>query len=259
MRRLVFAVLHMTVVVGLTIITQVGGAAYLLGVALSRRFGRLSGWVGALLIYGFATVVLLPASAPLWGRVALPCGVGSTALYAPQSLLYCVLNRHYVTRRTRDAVADVARQVSKQFPGTRLTYLDAGFPLPLGLPLLPHLSHRNARSVDLSLFYQGRSNGGAWPLGYFAFSPAAGLVSPSCSQPGLLRWNLDWLQPLFAGTSLDHKRTTALVSAAAAHPDIDHVYFHPALKSALGISSNKVRFAGCHAARHDDHLHISVR
>ena len=259
MRRAAFAILHATVVVLLTIITQVGGAAYLLGLSLSRRFGRLSGWAGALLIYGSATLVVLPASAPFWGRVALPCGPGSTELYAPQSLLYCALNRHYVTPRTRDAVADIARQIAKAFPGTRVTYLDAGFPLPLGLPLLPHLSHRHGRSVDLSLFYEGRPDAGAWPLGYFAFSPAARYVPPVCAEPGPMRWSLGWLQPAFAGISLDRRRTAALVGAAVEHPDIDRIYLHPALKSSLGLENSKVRFAGCHAARHDDHVHLDVR
>lgn len=259
MRRLVITALHVSVVGILTAITQVGGAAYLFGMVLSRRFGLLPGWGGALLIYGLTTAVLLPALAPIWGRVALSCGSGSTALYAPQSLLYCALNRHYVTERTGHAVSEVAQMIGKRFPGTRVTYLDAGFPLPLGLPLLPHLSHRAGRSVDLSLFYEGRQDGGAWSLGYFAFSPAARYVSPVCSDPGPMRWSLRWLQPVFEGITLDRQRTGALVAAAVEHPDIDRVYLHPALKSSLGLEGSKIRFAGCHAARHDDHLHLDVR
>ncbi|MBB3160132.1 hypothetical protein FHS25_000564 [Rhizobium laguerreae] len=36
------------------------------------------------------------------------------------------------------------------------------------------------------------------------------------------------------------------------------IFIEPHLKNALGIADSHIRFQGCRAARHDDHIHIQV-
>lgn len=250
LRRTVRPASHLVALVVLTVVTQIGGACYAAGLAVAARFGARRGVAAGVLLYGALTAVVLPSAAPLWGRAALPCGAGSA--------MYCALNRHYGTPELVAAVARIAAELHRQHPGAAVTSLDAGFPLPLRMPLLPHLSHRDGRAVDLALFYEGRAGAGAWPVGYFAFAPAAIAEAATCDRPGPMRWSLDWLQPLFGDIRLDRARTADLVRIAVADPAVRRALLHPGLARDLGVSSDKLRFAGCHAARHDDHLHLEV-
>lgn len=258
MARAARVALHLMAIVLLTVLTQVGGACYAAGLAAAAGRGARAGILVGLTLYGALTVGILPSVAPRWGRVALPCDLAGTASPAAASLLYCALNRHYGTPDVAAAMQRIAGAMDRRHPGSVVTYLDAGFPLPLQMPLIPHLSHRDGRAIDLALFYDGRARAGAWPVGYFAFAPAASGEAAVCSRPGPLRWSVDWLQPLFAGTRLDHQRTADLVLLAVADPAVSRALLHPGLASALGIGSGKLRFAGCHAARHDDHLHLVI-
>lgn len=149
-----------------------------------------------------------------------------------------------------------------------MVYLDAGFPFLDGFPLLPHLSHDDGKAIDLAFFYQdaetGRAipAGGAWPLGYWAYSgPRPGEPTPCPDFGGTftLRWDFDWLQPMFADLRLDSERTKAMVAWLAQKGragGVRKLLLEPHLKSRLGLSSDLVRFQGCRAARHDDHVHI---
>ena len=40
---------------------------------------------------------------------------------------------------------------------------------------------------------------------------------------------------------------------------IGKVFVEPHIPASLGISSDVIRFQGCLAARHDDHIHIQLR
>jgi len=56
---------------------------------------------------------------------------------------------------------------------------------------------------------------------------------------------------------LDEARTRTLIRAFADDRRVRRVFIEPHLKARLGFAGNaKVRFAGCQAARHDDHLHV---
>nr|WP_261337459.1 hypothetical protein [Rhizobium leguminosarum] len=39
---------------------------------------------------------------------------------------------------------------------------------------------------------------------------------------------------------------------------LQKIFIEPHLKNALGIADSHIRFQGCRAARHDDHIHIQV-
>jgi len=86
---------HAGMVLGLTILTQIGGLAWL--VALLSK-ARIASFVAVYVIATVATIWL----APLAGRVPLPC-YGNDSLQA-QSLIYCAMNRHYVTPEAKDAL-----------------------------------------------------------------------------------------------------------------------------------------------------------
>lgn len=55
----------------------------------------------------------------------------------------------------------------------------------------------------------------------------------------------------------DRKRTQSLIKCITKNKGIRKVFIEPHLKSRLGLSTNnKVRYHGCHAVRHDDHIHL---
>ena len=56
---------------------------------------------------------------------------------------------------------------------------------------------------------------------------------------------------------LDEAATADLLAALSADPAVRRIFVEPHLKLHLGFARDpKVRFAGCRAARHDDHLHV---
>ena len=159
--------------------------------------------------------------------------------------------------------------MARKHPGTVVSYLDGGFPLPLGTPLLPHLSHDDGRKLDLAFFYKDKTSGkalpkgGAWFVGYWAFDPAWDLLKtgPGAQRDGALRWRLDWLQWLFAEHELDRVRTADMIRSltqGSASAQVQRLFLEPYLKTALNLRSSKIGFAGWNAARHDDHLHFQV-
>lgn len=244
----------LTIVGILTLTTQIGGLVLwpILGLATTlpeRR--RLLGGIGLFAAsYLVAALVVVPLVARPFGRVPLPCfGDGSIG---PRSLLFCAANRHYVVPEMRAELIAVSDRVAEAHPGTRVAFLDAGFPFP-GVPLLPHLSHGDGRKADLALVLAG----GGSPVGYFGYIQPSG--PSACPPRGLdLRWDLAFLQPLFGPPRLDEARTRSLVESLVARPAIQKLFIEPHLRDRLGLTSPKIRFQGCHAARHDDHIHVQL-
>jgi hypothetical protein len=39
---------------------------------------------------------------------------------------------------------------------------------------------------------------------------------------------------------------------------VERVFIEPYLAKRLGVSSPRLRFQGCGAARHDDHVHVEI-
>lgn len=242
--------LHTFIVVFLTLISQLGGLAWLLALFFRARIAAFAGayaalWLGAI------------ALAPQFGRVPLPCLSNDT--FRMKSALYCVLNRQYVAPELGEIVQSVAAKMDTQFPGTTTLILDASFPFVDGMPLLPHLSHNDGGKVDLAFYYRdadgylpGKTRS---PLGYFAFEEG-----PSeCPDRRLtLRWDMGWLQVLWPDYQLEPARMTAVLNYLVADDRVGKVFIEPHLKARFGIDSPKVRFQGCRAARHDDHIHLQL-
>ena len=182
------------------------------------------------------------------------------------SPLTCVLNRHYATPAVRAELMRIADRLATDFPGARVSYLDAAFPFLDGVPLPPHLTHRDGRKVDIALFFVAPDSGrplpghAPSPIGYWGYvPPRPGEPSPCAGRDSWLRWDFAWLQPLLPESELDAARTRALVQRLAASPRVVRIFLEPHLRQRLAVLHPKVRFQGCAAARHDDHIHVSFR
>lgn len=242
---------HALLILALTLLTQLGGLAWL--AALRFRHKLMAFSLFYLLLFGGAMVV-----APMTGRVALPCTGGNFHMQSP---LYCLMNRHYVTPEMASVARDAADQMSRDFPGTITLALDGNFPFLTGFPLIPHLSHSDGRKLDLAFYY--RTPAGTYypaktrsPIGYWAFEGEA----PSQCPPVWLtfRWGMDWLQPLWPDRPMDAARTAALVNQLAQDGRVSKLFVEPELVQSLDIANPKLRFQGCRAARHDDHIHLQM-
>lgn len=261
-----------TVAILLTLLTQIGGLVLL--AAIWAR--RLLGWPRRFVVTLSLFVVLYTVSsmvttiiAPVFGRMPLPCLADQQDRLMIRSALLCVMNRHYVVPELKEAARALAGEIDRQFPDTMTLALDGNFPFIDGFPLLPHLSHADGRKLDIAFYYedeQGQFRDGQTPspIGYFAFEqPRPGATLPCAGREDVLttRWDLDFLQFLHAGWRLEERRTRAalqwLVDQGPAY-GVDKVFVEPHIAERLDVSGPLIRFQGCRAARHDDHIHIQV-
>lgn len=262
----------------LTLVTQVGGAVLWMTLPLLERlkrrlrpFGSWLAWCAVIAafvgLYTAASATLVPWSAAAFGRRPLPCFASAHQPLQAATPLFCAANRHYARAPVHRLLRDLAEAMEESYPGSRLRYLDAGFPLLDGFPLAPHLSHHDGRKIDLAFYYRRPHDGTAAPppspLGYWAYSgPALGEDRPCQSRRSLLRWDLAWLQPLFESAEIDLERTAALLDWLQRHASryrIEKVLLEPHLRRRMGLAAGVIRFQGCGAARHDDHLHVELR
>ncbi|MDG2527985.1 hypothetical protein [Caulobacter endophyticus] len=253
----------------LTILTQVGGLALLITawIAKLRRWPAWLSVLGFVAVYGAVSFLAVPPLAKLGGRERLPCVVGVNEPLGAASPLLCVLNRNYARVEVRTTVAALAGHMAQAYPGTVTRYLDAGFPFFDGFPLPPHLSHRDGLKVDLAYFYREGSgavidDGTASPIGYWAYErPKAGEARPCASyRRANLRWDFDALQPL-ATRRADAVRTAEMLrwlSHEGRALGVKKILLEPHLKARWAPDVDMIRFQGCRAARHDDHLHLEL-
>jgi len=196
--------------------------------------------------------------APLSGRTALNCW--DEGALQVQSWFYCVSNRNYVTSELAAVLKDAATAVSRVYPGTETQVLDTNFPFFTGFPLLPHLSHDDGEKADLALYYRDKtgylSGRTRSPIGYFAFEEGH---SECPSAWPTLRWDLRPIQWIWADYTIEPDRTRFLLTTLAADTRVGKIFIEPHLKSTLSLNHPKVRFQGCRAARHDDHIHLQLQ
>lgn len=242
--------LHAILILALTLLTQVGGIAWLIGLRFRRRL--LTFVLAYAMLWSLAWLI-----APLMGRTPLPCFGAPLRVQSPA---YCLLMRNYVSPELAAVAHDAATQTAVTHPGTVTLALDGGFPFLDGMPLLPHLSHDDGRKMDFAFYYQsdgtylpGQTRS---PVGYWAFE----LGDETTCRPVWLtgRWNLRWLQAIWPDRPIEPNRTAALTRLLLADPRVSKVFLEPALAARLGLTDSKLRFQGCRAARHDDHIHIQL-
>ncbi|MEP3276942.1 MAG: hypothetical protein ABJN26_24180 [Stappiaceae bacterium] len=265
---------HFAIFVFLTILTQIGGLAYLLVLilrprSLKSRFGKISSSLMIFLASYGVLWVTASVSAPLFGRTPLPCIQSVSSNLVMQSPLYCVLNRHYVTPDMKAMAEQLGQAVEQKYPGSITLALDANFPFWDGFPLLPHLSHDDGNKLDLAYYYQDRAKTylpgrTRSPIGYWAFEGAHEDAGGPCTDRNdvlTLRWDLPWFEMFNRDYELEPDRTQAalnwLVNEGKSH-GVSKIFVEPHLADTLNVEDPIIRFQGCRAARHDDHIHIQI-
>lgn len=269
--------IYFLVFVSLTVLTQVGGIVLLiwslaLGMVNLKKIGdwKIRGIkvAGFLLMYLIVAMAVVPLLSRPFGREPLP--VFGNENLMPLNIMTCILNRHYVSSELLSTTEEVATELQKKFPGSTLSYLDANFPFFDGFPLIPHLSHNDGQKLDLAFFYtdvktgQFRNRTAPSFIGYGVFTnpnPGETDMPGICKQKG--HWQYGFLEKIIPQNrkndfELDNIRTKYLVDLFTERPTIKKIFIEPHLKQRLDLKSTKVRFHGCQAVRHDDHIHIQM-
>ncbi len=272
--------LHLFIVCLLTLFTQVGGIIWLLCLPLfyfffngienrwKRRVVKLLSFSSIYLIFTF---FLIPPLAK-WqcGRVPLP--IWSNPNMKPNSVFYyCVLNHHYVRPEMKTAAENVAEKLSEKYPGTVLSYLDANFPFINGYPLEPHFSHRDGKKLDVALHWKKEKNG--VPVigtpGFLGYGICAEPLPEEINMDAECKRKGNWFRDFEKNTAelfydkkkyrFDEKITGDMIRLFANEKNVKKLLLEPHLKQRLGLGGfDKIRFQGCRAARHDDHVHVQL-
>lgn len=266
--------LHLCIVIVLTLITQVGG---LIWIAVFGYFKyRKSLWNKRKRLLSFSVIYLLcvffivPILAPLNNRRALPV---FNDHIAPHNLGYVFLCRNYVHDDLYYFMDFHSESYYLGISGQKMIYLDAGFPFIDGFPLLPHLSHNDGRKIDIAFAYQtskGESTASNPSLiGYGVFTePLNKTVTQAqkCKDAGY--WQYDYAKYLGYNKDedleIDGDVTKHMIIDLMDMLPPEKVFIEPHLIPRLELDQIKpymkdiLRYHGCHAVRHDDHIHIQI-
>ncbi len=150
----------------------------------------------------------------------------------------------------------------------QLRYLDACFPFINGFPLMPHLSHNDGRKVDISLVYETAD--GEWVnksksvSGYGVFEAPTSFEKDQpdfCKEQGY--WQYDFPKYLTLGKRnedliFSRNGTRLLIQSILDNSKVNKLFIEPHLKQRIGLHDSRIRYHGCHAVRHDDHIHIQL-
>ncbi|MBK9017250.1 MAG: hypothetical protein IPM82_26120 [Saprospiraceae bacterium] len=219
-----------------------------------------------LVFYFLVNIFVVPPLAK-WqcGRVPLPV-FGHPNLKPHHVIYYCGLNHHYVRPEVKATCERVAEKLASKYPGTRIFYLDANFPFFDGYPLEPHFTHRNGTTVDIALHWLDAKTGkqieGApTALAYgVSATPLSGEVDLDEKCGNWLRnIEMNIVQHFYnkENYQLDEARTGEMTRLFSQEKAVRKILLEPHLKTRLGLGRiDKIRFQGCKAARHDDHIHV---
>ena len=250
----------------LTILTQIGGLVFLGTLFIARSLGWQKRWKKLLLsltLYLITSLVIIPHVAPIFGREP----VKHTEYILPATWFTVLSNRNYVRPTINELLSETARKVKSQ--GLKIIYLDANFPFLNGFPLLPHLSHNDGKKIDLALVYETKK-GIIIPAkqsrtGYGVFvNPLPGEINQAqkCKKAGYFQYDYSKYLSLGAVNQelvFSKKGTKYLLEVLLDHPEIQKIFIEPHLKIRLELKDDRLRFHGCRAVRHDDHIHLQIR
>jgi hypothetical protein len=260
----------------LTILTQIGGVIFLLSrltnpytdsLTTNKHVKHCYRCLVFLGIYLICTFLIVPMIAKPFGRVPLP--IMEEDHLRPLNILTRLLNRNYVSPELKHSVIRVSKMMNEKYPGTKINYLDANFPFFDHFPLLPHLSHNDGRKIDFAFCYKDATteiptNHCPSFIGYGIYEkPQSNEVNTAetCESRGYWQYSiLEKVVPQYSKEDykLDEVKTKALVNLFVADPSIMKIFIEPHLKNRMKLTSSKIRFHGCQAVRHDDHIHIQL-
>ena len=256
---------HILVVAILTLLTQIGGIIWILSFGYFRLRKFELSWIkrlsAFLILYLIATFIIVPPIAKLFGRTPLP--VLKSGNLIPHNILMPLLNRHYVIPEAKEDLIQIADQMNVVHSKLKVSYLDANFPFIDGFPLLPHLSHDDGRKVDLSFYYSKKNKVGNYKpsnSGYGEYvEPLASEINQNsdCKSKGYWQYDITKYMTLGSREDLDFdlESTKRLVQLIIDRPKVKKLFIEPHIKKRIQVDNTKIRFHGCHAVRHDDHIH----
>lgn len=216
-----------------------------------------------LLAYLSISQLIIPIIAGSTGRVPLP---RFDSRLKPASTLTWIFNRNYVKPELKALLI----KTSSELPiNMSIVYLDACFPFIDGFPLPGHLSHNDGEKVDLAFVYTNASgeflNKGKSFSGYgIVESAGKNEVSQAeiCEKQGY--WQYSIMTKLtayerFKDFDFNNAANRILLTKLTAQPGTGKIFIEPHLEKRLRLENDpKIRFHGCHAARHDDHIHLQL-
>ena len=248
-----------------TILTQIGGVVLLISLLISNKIKnnfRFKKTLIFLSTYLLFTFLIVPILAPIFGREPIK----HTDTIHPTNYMTVILNRNYV----RPAMNELLSQTEQELEGTgiQLRYLDANFPFINGFPLIPHLSHNDGKKLDLSLVYESKngkiSNLKKSMSGYGDFEGPRETEEDKisfCKKEGYFQYDYP-KYVTFGKINQDlifsQKGTKTLIDAILKNKNLGKLFIEPHLKQRLNLKDSRVRYHGCRAVRHDDHIHIQL-
>mgnify|MGYP006077724669 CR=1 FL=1 len=216
-------------------------------------------------LYLFSTFFIIPSLAPTFGREKIK----ESEFLKAHSIFYNLTNRNYVRPELNKSIGRIASEFGRQNPGIKMTYLDANFPFINKFPLLPHLSHNDGKKIDVSLIYETNdgqmTNKKPSVSGYGVYEiPTEKEYDQTavCKEKG--NWQYDLTEYLTLGTinrdiKFSEKGTQQLINLILKQNNIGKLFIEPHLKTRMNLNNIKVRFHGCQAVRHDDHIHFQLK
>ena len=227
-----------------------------------RRLKRIGFFAG---LYLLATLLIVPNLAPIFGREKIK----DSEFVQAHSFFYKLANRNYVRPELNKSLAKIGEEFGKKNSGIKVNYLDANFPFIDKFPLLPHLSHNDGKKIDVSLVYKNPNgkltNKKPSVSGYGAYeSPTEKEYDQIsiCKDKGY--WQYDFPKYLTLGKinkeiEFSKNGTRELSNLIVKQREIGKLFIEPHLKNRMNLKSGKVRFHGCQAVRHDDHIHFQLK
>ena len=259
--------LHLTLFIVLTTLTQIGGLVYLLVIIIVKlkRLPILGSFLLFCSIYLVTILTIVPwVSSKAFGRVKIE----NNQLVNYHNILTVLCNRNYVKPELNNMLKEIGYQLNKKHPNLKVIYLDANFPFFDGFPLFPHLSHNDGKKVDISFIYKDSSgkvtNSKPSNSGYGIFeNPSQNETNTTaiCKEKGY--WQYDYPKYLTLGTNnknltFSNKVNKDFLEIITNLQQTQKVFIEPHLKTRLHLKSSKIRFQGCKAVRHDDHIHLQI-
>lgn len=265
--RFLKAIFHLLMIIILTLLTQVGGLIYILTLTQvrtkrKRRIKSIGAFSG---LYLIATFLVIPYIAPIFGREKIK----DSEVLEAHSWFYKLANRNYVKPELNLALKEISRDFNKQHDGVKLIYLDANFPFFDSFPLLPHLSHNDGKKIDITFIYETtngaptNSKPSVSGYGVYAKPNTGDFDQPNiCLDKGY--WQYDFPKYLTFGNinkdiQISKNATRDIIERIVNQNNVGKVFIEPHLKTRLNLKNPKIRFHGCKAVRHDDHIHFQLK
>lgn len=252
--------LHLFWIVFLTVITQVGGLIWIVTLVVCKLLKWKKRYVFTLL-YLVCNLLIVPPLAKQFGREQLPILNDNLK---PRNLFYPLLFRNYVTPKLKNVLVRSSEALIKD--NIKITYLDANFPFYNGFPLLPHRSHNDGKKIDICFSYKtknGQTTDKKPALsGYGIYAQEENYSATNCIEKGYWQYNFSKYLTFGKINNIDFDATSTKKSIKTflAQPETQKIFIEPYLKNKLGLSGySKIRFHGCKAVRHDDHIHLQIK